>query len=124
MQWWFVLLHKTACCTILASLKNLILLHIYLKIYFPRLKLENTWLLEIQNTRHIANWDLKNESATREDVPLPTVSNIQETYQSNDGHLTEDEDDTDFYAVLLLPVRTTSQTISQLTYPWLVQLRN
>ena len=31
-----------------------------------------------------SNWDLENEQATRDDVPLPTVSNIQDPYQSND----------------------------------------
>ena len=64
-----------------------------------------------------SNWDLENEQATRDDVPLPTVSNIQDPYQSNDELLTEDEDDTDFYGVLLSPLTTTSQTISTTDIP-------
>ena len=64
-----------------------------------------------------SNWDLEIEQATRDDVPLPTVSNIQEPYQSNDELLTEDEDDNDFYGVILLPLTTTSQTISTTDIP-------
>ena len=59
-----------------------------------------------------SNWDLENEQATRDDVPLPTVSNIWDPYQTNNELLTKDEDHTDFYGVLLLPLTTTSQTIS------------
>ena len=67
-----------------------------------------------------SNWDLdylENEQSTREDNPLPTVSHIQDPYQSNDELLTEDEDDTDFYGVLLSPLTTTSQTISTTDIP-------
>ena len=96
MQWWFELFSSL-------TKKNI----------FPT---SNTWLLEIQNRTH-SNWDLENEQATRDDVPLPTVSNIQDPYQSNDELLTEDEDDTDFYGVLLSPLTTTSQTISTTDIP-------
>ena len=65
-----------------------------------------------------SKWDLENEQATRDDDPLPTVSNIQDPYQSNDELLTEDEDDTDFYGVLLSPLTTTSQTISTTGIPF------
>ena len=64
-----------------------------------------------------SNWDLEIEQASRDDVPLPTVSNIQDPYQTNDELLTEDEDDTDFYGVLLSPLTTTSQTISTTDIP-------
>ena len=51
------------------------------------------------------------------DVSLPTYSNVQDPYQSNDEFLTDDEDDTDFYGVLLSPLTTPSQTISTTDTP-------
>ena len=59
-----------------------------------------------------SNWDLENEQTIMEDISLPTYSSMQDPYQSSDEILTDDEDDADFYGVLLSPLTTTSQTIS------------
>ena len=64
-----------------------------------------------------SNWDLENEQTIMEDISLPNYSSIQDPYQSSDEILTDDEDDADFYGVLLSPLTTTSRTISTTDTP-------
>ena len=64
-----------------------------------------------------SNWDLENEQTIMEDISFPTYSSIQGPYQSSDEILTDDEDDADFYGVLLSTLTTTSQTISTIDTP-------
>ena len=64
-----------------------------------------------------SNWDLENEQTIMEDISLPTYSSMQDPYQSSDEILIDDEDDADFYGVLLSPLTTTSQTISTTDKP-------
>ena len=64
-----------------------------------------------------SNWDLEAEEAIRDDLPLLSISHIQDAYQSNEEFLSEDEEDTDLYGILTSPLTPSTQDISTTDIP-------
>ena len=108
-QTWFVSVYKAAnfyssTITDKPNIASYLPQNIYLTSYIEEYYMATR---DSEQPTH-SNWDLEHEQTIMEDISLPTYSSIQDPYQSSDEILTDDEDDADFYGVLLSPLTTTS----------------